>query len=147
MVFSLYDPDTGFTFDVGYEDYKMSLLWRFCTPHSDNKFRSDPKDSLAECPTDSWLLQWKEEGATKAEEVLCAPMLAALADECAHLAEQTHDKHNAEWTLHWSDATKHNLIAGVRGAMRHCELAMKEDGAAWVSGLLSKFCEKARGVL
>ena len=147
MVIDAYDPDTGFTIDVEYE-MSGSMLWRFCTAHSDNKFRFDPFDSLMECPSDAWMLQWQTEDGDNRGEVICAPMLTELADEFAYLASQTHDAHNADWTRHWAQAVEHgNVIVGIRGAMRHCELAMKTDGAAWTRGLLSKFCDKARGSL
>jgi|ERR1700679_76 len=125
-----------------------SMLWRFCTPHSNGKFRFDPWDSLAEAPTDAWMLEWQREDGSDHGEVVCSPMLTEIADEAAYLAEQTVDEHNAQWARHWSEAVaKGNVIVGARGALRHGELALKEDGPAWMHGLLSKFCEKARGSL
>jgi hypothetical protein len=125
-----------------------SMLWRFCTAHSDNKFRFDPFDSLMECPSDAWMLQWQREDGSDHGEVMCTPMLVEVADEMAYVAQNTVDAHNGDWARHWSEAARlGNVIAGVRGAIRHCVLALKEDGGPYVKGFLLGACSKARGSL
>lgn len=125
------------------------MKWQFTNGHVYTPMRDNPVDSLKECPSDSWMLQWEDGEVTG--KTMALPMLVNFALQCAVQAADG-DKLNADWADHWWQAAAlGNVVVGALGAMRHCILSFGVEnddiGTEWVTGLLNTLCNQARGIL